>query len=202
MSLPVALQPNETVLFEVRRHPVYTIAKLLGVGLAAAVPGALLLWLISATAGLSGTAGMVTVIAVVIWVLVWAIVGFLVWYKHRHDVWIVTNQRLLDLYKRNFFDQRVSSADLVNVQDIAVHKNGVLATVFNFGDVRCQTAGADGSFVLSDIPDPARVLTDLDAARDAARIVPRGGERLPADAAPESMLQARPPVSDRIPDSR
>jgi uncharacterized membrane protein YdbT with pleckstrin-like domain len=204
MNLPVAMQPNESVLLVVRRHPVYMVAKLLGLGLVAIVPAALVLWLVSATAGLSGAIGLTTIIIVVVWVVVWTVVGYFVWYKHEHDLWVVTNQRLLDLNKRSFFDQRVSSADLINVQDISITKDGVLATLFNFGDVRCQTAGVEGAFVLSGIPDPTRVLTSLDAARDAARQTSYDGGRghAPVDAVPGAPPYARPPVSDRIPDSR
>ncbi|MGD9891722.1 MAG: hypothetical protein AB7R89_12490 [Dehalococcoidia bacterium] len=203
MNLPIELQPHESVSLVARRHPVYMIAKLSGAAVAAVVPAVLLVWLISATSGFDGVAGVIAIVAAVVWILVWAVVAYVIWYKHQHDLWIVTNQRLLDVYRRNFFDQRVSSADLVNVQDISVEKNGVLATLFNFGDVRCQTAGAQGGFVLSGVPNPARVLTSLDAARDAARFQLHDDSQTqsPADVVPGSQPEVRPSVSDRIPRS-
>jgi uncharacterized membrane protein YdbT with pleckstrin-like domain len=203
MNLPVELQPNESVNLVVRRHPVYMMAKLAGAGLAAVIPTALLIWLISATSGFDGAIGWIAAIAATGWILIWAVVAYFIWYKHEHDLWVVTNQRLLDVYRSGFFNQRVSSADLVNVQDISIEKTGVLATLFNFGDVRCQTAGAQSSFVLSGIPKPSHILTSLDAARDAARLLPREGARVhsPADTVPESFPEVRPPVSDRIPGS-
>ncbi len=40
---------------------------------------------------------------------------------------------------------------------------------FNYGDLRCQTAGEVPNFILAGIPQPAEVLGVVDAARDAAR---------------------------------
>jgi uncharacterized membrane protein YdbT with pleckstrin-like domain len=201
MDLPVEMQPDESVILVVRRHPVYMMAKIAGAGLAAVIPIVLLIWLLSATSGFDGAIGWIAVIAAVLWILIWAAVAYFIWYKHEHDLWVVTNQRLLDVYRSNFFNQRVSSADLVNVQDISIEKAGVLATLFNFGDVSCQTAGAQGSFVLLGIPNPTHILTSLDAARDAARLLPRDGAHghSPGDVVPESQRSIRPPVSDRMP---
>ena len=63
----------------------------------------------------------------------------------------------------------MASADLVDVEDMSVFREGLLPTIFNFGDVRCQTAGQVANFVLAGIPKPAEVLGLVDAARDTAR---------------------------------
>jgi membrane protein YdbS with pleckstrin-like domain len=203
MNLPIELQTNESVILVVRRHPVYMVAKLVAAGLAALVPVALVLWLVSLTVGFSGVFGWIVIGAAVVWVLICGAYGFFTWYRHQHDLWIVTNQRLLDVSKRNLFDQRVSSADLVNVQDISIEKGGILATLFNFGDVRCQTAGAQSGFVLSGVPNPAFVLSKLDAARDAARLPQSVADRTtaPGDVVPGLPSQSRPHAGDRIPGS-
>jgi membrane protein YdbS with pleckstrin-like domain len=177
MDLPVALQPGETVVLRVRRHPIYVTLKLAAVTLVAVVPVALALWLANRTAGMGSTAGRIVLAVCAVWLLYWLVRGYFIWYRHEHDQWMVTNQRLIDSYKRHWFDHRVSSADLVNVQDISVHRSGLLATLFNFGDVRCQTAGTESVFVLSAIPRPAEVLGIVDAARDAARLDAHRGPR-------------------------
>jgi hypothetical protein len=169
MKLPVELQAGESVVLRCRRHPIYLCLRLAGTVFAAVVPVALVLWLGLATVGLGGAVGAVLAGVCAIWALYWAIRGYFIWYRHEHDEWIVTNQRLLDTYKRHWFDQQIASADLINVQDITVHRSGLLPTIFNFGDVRCQTAGTDSVFVLSGIPTPSKALATIDATRDAAR---------------------------------
>ena len=95
--------------------------------------------------------------------------AYFVWYAWVHDVWVITNQRLVDGQKRNWFHEEVSTADLMHVQDVALDRVGVLATVLGFGDLRVQTAAELEQFVLRKIPHPQDVLTVLDRTRDAAR---------------------------------
>jgi len=179
-KLPVDLQPSERVLLRARRAPVYLYAKLAGMLLAIVVPVAALLLGVGATVGLSGVALTATLVVCAVWALYWLVRAYFAWYQHAHDEWLVTDQRLIDSYKRNWFDQRIASADLMNVQDMSVSRSGPLASLFNFGDVVCQTAGASSRFVLSDVPRPADVMRLIDGARDAARGVVHGPRRGPA----------------------
>jgi hypothetical protein len=198
MKLPVDLQAGESVVLRVRRHPVYVIAKLDGVVLVGVVPIALALWLGFGVAGAGGILATVLAAACALWGVYWLVRGYFVWFRHHHDEWIVTNQRLLDAYKRHWFDQQLASADLINLQDISVHRSGLLATVFNFGDVRCETAGERSAFVLSAVPRPSAVLSTIDATRDAARQdVAGGGPRHPR-AFPEPDDDG-PPIPDAVP---
>jgi hypothetical protein len=169
MNLPIALQPGERVVFRRRRTPVYMYAQLAAVALAALAPAGLLLWAVWALRGLGGAIGGVVLAVSIVWLAVWLVYGYAIWYRHQHDEWILTDQRLIDSYKAHWFSQRVSSADLVNVQDISVHKSGLLPSLFNFGDVVCQTAGTESRFVLIAVPRPADVLSIIDRTRDAAR---------------------------------
>ena len=43
-----------------------------------------------------------------------------------------------------------------------------MATVFNFGDVLCQTASTDGEFIFIGVGDPAGLMEMLDRLRDEA----------------------------------
>lgn len=169
MKLPVELQPHEALILRVRRHPAYLWVKLAGAALLGIVPPLVALWLGLAIAGLDGAPRLGLIGVCALWAAYAAGRCYFIWYRHQHDEWIVTNQRLIDSYKRNWFDHKLSSADLVNVQDIFIDKSGPLATILDFGDVRCQTAGTNATFVLSAIPRPSRVLGVIDAARDAAR---------------------------------
>lgn len=172
MSLPMNLQKGERVISVVRRHPVFLIGRLAVVVFAVAVPAGVAL-----AVGLSSQSVPV-LIAGAAWLTGWLIVAYLMWYRYVNDLWILTNQRLIDSVKRNWFHHELSSADLINVEDINLVRSGCLATLFNFGDVRCQTAGTQENFVLSSIPNPADVLDLIDETRDAARRAVLGRENL------------------------
>ncbi len=168
-SLPFALQDGEQVMLFCRRHWVFLWPMLAFRIAAGLLPFGALIWVTAITTGLGSTLGKVLLVVGVIWLIYWAVRAFFGWYAYMHDIWAVTNQRIIDGTRPNFFNRHLASADLTDVQDIAVEQNGILATALHFGSIRCQTAGEQPNFVLSGIPGPANVLTLLDAARDAAR---------------------------------
>lgn len=198
MKLPVELQPGEAVVLRVHRHPIYMIMKLTGAALAGIFPVALLLWLGFAVAGASGVAAQLLGAGCALWVGYWLVRAYFIWYRHQHDEWVITNQRLIDSFKRHWFDHQISSADLVNVQDITVERSGLLPTMFNFGDVRCQTAGERSAFVLAAVPQPSAVLAIVDRTRDTARLE-SAGHRPRQGQAGGDPDEDSPPVPDTVP---
>jgi len=173
-KLPFALQNDEDLLIVVRRHWLYFTLRMLGVAGAGVLGTVLGIVLVAKTFGFDGNPGRIAVGVIALWALYWLVRGYFTWYRYENDLWAVTNQRIVDSIRRHWFHHRMSSADLVDVEDINVVRHGILPTMFNFGDVRCQTAGEVPNFVLSGIPKPTEVLASIDAARDASRRSLRG----------------------------
>ena len=167
MALPIKLQKDEQVVREYKRHPVFLVKQLSLVGAGGIIPVLILNWLVNFLGGFLGDFAYKLAI---LWILGAPLVALFFWYSYEHDQWLITNQRLVDLNKPNFFKTSVSTADLVNVQDISVEQEGILANMFGFGNVRCQTAGADGGFVIRGVGHPHDALEMVDTARDNARI--------------------------------
>lgn len=167
MAGPVELQPGEQQVLLCRRHWISLYPQLLLDLLIAAVPVALLLWATSRTD--DETATQVAWVASALWVAVMLVRAYFHWYRYHHDLWLISNQRLIDSQRRHWFHRAVSSADLVDIQDVSMHREGLLQTTLDFGDLNVQTASELQRFVLAKIPDPAAVLTILDRARDDAR---------------------------------
>ena len=165
-NLPVPIQPGERVLLLRRRHWMYlwpTVIVNLVFGL---VPAAAFLWLLDKV-GLEG--GVVTIIAAV-YLLFFAIKLLLVWYRYHHDYWVVTNQRVIDIRRTNPLNMTVSTADLVNIQDMLIQRSGLLKTMLDYGDVVCQTAGTDADFMIGGVKDPRAVQALVDRERDRERM--------------------------------
>jgi hypothetical protein len=169
MKLPFTLQSDESILVFCRRHIVYLVTRLAGIGAAGLLPIVVVFWLAAKTFGLDGTGGKVMLALVLLWAIYWAIRGYFAWFRYQNDIWVVTNQRIVDSVRRHWFYHRMASADLIDIEDMNVVKEGLFATAFNYGDVRCQTAGEVPNFILAGIPSPTSVLAVVDAARDAAR---------------------------------
>jgi hypothetical protein len=168
-KLPCDLQNGESVILITRRHWLYLWSKLAVHFLAAVVPVAVVLFVVAKFSSLGSAAGKVVLLVALVFVAYWAVRAYFNWYAYVHDLWIVTNQRIIDAVRPNWFRSHLASADLVDIEDIAVDRSGLVQTMFNFGEVRCQTAGERLNFVLAGIPHPQAVLSTIDAARDAAR---------------------------------
>jgi hypothetical protein len=116
-----------------------------------------------------GTTAQVFWIVAALWLLYWGVRILLNWYRYRHDIWVITDQRIVDSLKPHPFSHRLSTADLVNVQDMTVQRHGLLQTLLNYGDIVCETASEGGEFVLAGIPRPADVQLLVDRERDRER---------------------------------
>ncbi len=169
-GLVFPLQEGENVLRICRRHWIYLWPHIFLLTLVAIVP-VVLVW-----AGLNAIDAFEGLVARAFWVLAavylayWAVRVFLVWYHYNHDLWVITNQRIVDVFKRHPFSLRVSSADLVNVQDMHIERDGVLQTLLDYGAIICQTASEQQQFRLSGIPNPREIQALVDRERDRERM--------------------------------
>ncbi len=73
------------------------------------------------------------------------------------DVWIVTNQRILNIEQKALFSRTISELKVNRIQDITSDVNGILETFLNFGNVHIQTAGTEERFIFKQVPDPSRI---------------------------------------------
>ena len=70
---------------------------------------------------------------------------------------------------------KISTADLVNIQDMTVERHGIFQTALNYGDVNCQTAADNRDFVMGGVPQPQELQLLIDKERDRERLRSRGG---------------------------
>lgn len=77
------------------------------------------------------------------------------------DMWIITNDRLIDIRQEGLFARTVSELDLFRVQDVTSECKGLFATTFDYGNVYVQTAGAKQRFVFFNIPQPHRIREEI-----------------------------------------
>ena len=168
-ALHFPLQDNEQVLMVCRKHWIYLWPRTVFFVLLAIVPVIVAAVLMSRAAGLGGTPGKVFWIVTLIYLVYWAVRAFLNWYRYHNDIWVITDQRIIDSTKTNPLSLKISTADLVNVQDMTVERNGILRTMFNYGDVICQTAADVQEFRLAGIPEPQQVQLLVDKERDRER---------------------------------
>jgi len=80
---------------------------------------------------------------------------FLQWY---FNIFIVTDKRIIDIDFLYFLYKKFAEAQLFRIQDVSFRTGGIMATMFNFGDVMIQTAGELPNFVFEKVPRPSDVV--------------------------------------------
>ena len=92
------------------------------------------------------------------------------------DIWIITNERIIDVRQKGFFSRVIAEQRLDRVQDVASEVHGFFPTIFKYGDVHAQTAGEFSKFNFQEIPRPEEVrdiIIKLSEARLSYRARPR-----------------------------
>jgi uncharacterized membrane protein YdbT with pleckstrin-like domain len=70
------------------------------------------------------------------------------------DMLIITNDRLIDVEQKGVFSRSIAEVDLYQIQDASSEIKGAFSTLFNYGDIQIQTAGALPKFVIHNISSP------------------------------------------------
>ena len=96
-----------------------------------------------------------------------------VWYQYedwRNDLYMITPDRIVDMEKSPFkLRETRREASLAMIQNVRATRPGLLAAVFNFGNVVVETAGQTGSFEFIDVADPPGVQRDIFAYAERCR---------------------------------
>lgn len=88
-------------------------------------------------------------------IIYWMILlGFLMlsWIEYWLDVWIITNERIIDIDQISLFQREISEFSLTRVQDVTIKIPNMLATLLKFGDITIQTAG-EKNFFIREVPN-------------------------------------------------
>ncbi|OGL88848.1 hypothetical protein A3H75_00975 [Candidatus Uhrbacteria bacterium RIFCSPLOWO2_02_FULL_51_9] len=172
LSEAIPLQPDERVKFMLRRHPLTFVPKIILVLILLAMP--LVIGAFLEEGPLADPFWGPTLILLgsgyTLLVLTFFHALFVDYYL---DLWVVTNDRIIDIHQAGLFKRTVAELDLKQVQDVASKTVGVFGTFFDFGNVNIQTAGAKEKFEFQNIPKPHFIrgqilkLAELDAREDA-----------------------------------
>lgn len=87
-----------------------------------------------------------------------ALASFIGWF---FNIYIVTNERIVDIDFFYLLYKKFSQAELTKIQDINYTSGGILATLFNFGNVVVETAGEAPNIDFELIPFPEKVVETI-----------------------------------------
>ena len=88
----------------------------------------------------------------------YAFYRFIFWY---FNVYLITNERVVDIDFRGLLHKEVAYAKLNQIQDVSPKTIGFFGTFFHYGDIYLQTAGAKVEFEFHHVPRPNEVARQI-----------------------------------------
>ena len=148
------LQPGEHVLISLRKHPLIAVGQLIPFLILDYLPYLIPQFvtyiehmnngtvLVPYLAGLTFGNPWFDFIVGIYWLFVW-MGAFGVFTNYFLDQWIVTNERIIDINQVDFWNREISSLFLSRIQNVETEIDGFFHTLFGFGTVSVESAGAE-----------------------------------------------------------
>lgn len=92
-----------------------------------------------------------------LWLIAVPITVGLAWFKWWNDLYILTNQRLVDVDQKKLFYRAVAEVPIGNIQDVSFETRGIVQTFVNYGTVTVQTTSGSTRIDMVGLTDPQAV---------------------------------------------
>jgi uncharacterized membrane protein YdbT with pleckstrin-like domain len=160
-------EEKETVELFLRQHPIVNVTWIILVGIMIFSPTILFPII------LSQFPNVFPARYVLVFTLFWYIATFgftltnlLRWF---FNIYIVTNERVVDIDFKYLLYKHFSEAELSKIQDISFTTSGIMATIFNYGNVLVETAGEQPDIEFEMIPHPQKVVETIRSLADKVK---------------------------------
>ena len=154
-------EENEQVILFLRQHLIVNIGWVILVVVMLTSPTVLFPFLLSAVnVSVHLPLGYI-LIGTVFWYLAtfgFALANFISWF---FNIYIITNERIVDIDFYYLLYKDFKEAELTKIQDLSYTTGGIIATLFNFGNVHIETAGEAPNLVFELIPYPEKVVETI-----------------------------------------
>jgi uncharacterized membrane protein YdbT with pleckstrin-like domain len=159
----ISLFEGEKIIYEARRHKIVVIIEILFLAAFKIAP-ILLLALFPFFPVQFDVFGSVPVLFLFLYVcwlnFIWIAI-FYVWTDYYLDLWLITDRRLIMITQHGFFHRIVEEVELSKIQNVSVDVIGVVASTFDYGHIRIETAGEKGSYNFNHMARPNQVKQEL-----------------------------------------
>lgn len=143
---------GEEVIVFLRQHPIVNLPWIVAVVFAFTLPSVFAFF-----PPFSILPATYQFIVTMMWYLLvtgFALAKFMSWF---FNIYIVTDERIVDVDFVNLFHREISTAKIKEIQDVSVKSSGAFETFFGFGSVFIQTAAEVTQFEFLQVPSPDKV---------------------------------------------
>ncbi len=159
MNKDLQIHSDEEIFLKRRKHWFILLEAKAGALTIGIVPVLLAWWLLlTPNSPFFGVDASIVLYLSALWLLfIWMALAT-IWTNYYLDLWIVTNKRIVHVNQIGLFSREVATLRMERVQDVTVEQHGVIATLFGYGTIRVQSAGASADdTVMRGIARPAEV---------------------------------------------
>ena len=169
-NFPNKIKDDEDIVFIVRQDIIFILGK--GILLALVSLGFLFLRLF--IVGLTEDPLLVSIYDSIYYSINILLITIFVYTFHNYylSLQVVTNERVIDIDQTGLFTREVNEMPLGNIEDVSYKQAGFWGTIFNFGNVILQTAGANSGdglhledktngFTMNGVPKPSEICDNI-----------------------------------------
>lgn len=160
-AYPAAMQfsgeeDQEEIVLLLRAHIVTNVPWLAVAAIAAVIPLVLAPLTVSFNflPNLGIGLGVVLTLFWYLGVFTYSFLNFLYWF---FNVYIVTDERIVDVDWYSVVNRDMKFAEISRIEDVTASQFGVLAGIFDFGNVKIETAGTEPNIEFERVPHPQLV---------------------------------------------
>lgn len=143
------LKEDEQAIRLVRRYPVSFLGRLILAFILIALPFFLMYPLFQ-----WGNWGLLAFGLLLLIAFLYCLRLFIVWY---FNLFIITDQRVIDVFQKGFFDRTVSSVIYSRIRDVAYRTKGLFQTIFHYGTVIIEISGTKVRLEVKNIKNPKEI---------------------------------------------
>ena len=164
----INLQPDEQVIFQIKQHPIILIA-IYGAGILGLLAFASIIFTVMPglfpddKKALANSVGIVVFIVMSVLIFIFIV---LLGKIYQGNGCILTNKNLAQVRRITLFNSESVQLSLDKLQDVTFDKKGILAYIFGYGIIHCETAGEAPVFVFKYCPKPKFYAQQIITAKD------------------------------------
>jgi len=160
----VKQKPGEHVIFTLRRHWITFLPTIIIFVILAALPFGVALGvniLFPETAWNESVAYPIIVLTTSVYCLFTLLFFYIRFIDYYLDLWLVTNERIIDIAQNGLFSRTTTELELGRIQDVTTDVRGVIPTFLHYGDLTVTTASSTNTIIFHEISNPDHVRQEL-----------------------------------------
>ncbi|MGI8549671.1 MAG: hypothetical protein ACR2PL_02575 [Dehalococcoidia bacterium] len=170
VTLPIMLEEDERVLLVIGRHWLAFWPHFVLLLLTASLPLGIATGLALRSQRVHGSDWRFFAASAVLWLGFWLGRAALAKYRHDHEIWVITDRRLVKAAAHSLFNTSTIVAPLNEIPMVRARVRGLTATMAGFGDVECAEAGALTALNFRRVSHPSEVASLLARACQDVRL--------------------------------